>query len=129
MNSKSMTYAACVAALAGILLHIYLTLVHTMGGSAYFYVVPAMNVIPYIVCFFLALITKKPVMALVAAIMLLLMDIYLFQEYFFSTRAYRFMFIEMMQILIKTVVIVPLGCLVGFLIQKAMKKDGEKEAG
>src|SRR5512135_2327299 len=114
MNSKSMTYAAYLVALAGILLHIYLTLVHTMGGSAHFYVVPAMNVIPYLACIYLVLIMRKPVMALVAAIILLLLDIYLFREYFFSTRTYRFMFIEMMQILIKTVVIVPLGCLVGF---------------
>jgi hypothetical protein len=69
---------------------------------------------------------KKPLMPLLAAIMVLAMDLYLFQDYFFSTTTYRYLFIEMMQILMKTVVIVPFGCLIGYFIHKQMNRDGEK---
>ena len=127
MNSKYITYAAYLAAIVGILLHLYLTIYHTTSGSIYFVIVPAMNVIPYLVCIYLARSMKKPVMPLFAAILVLAMDLYLFQEYFFSTTTYRYLFIEMMQILMKTVVIVPLGCFVGFLIDKAINRDGEKK--
>jgi hypothetical protein len=127
MNSKSITYLAYLAAIMGVLLHIYLTVFHTTGGSIYFVMVPAMNVIPYLVCIYLARSMKKPVMPLFAAILLLAMDLYLFQEYFFSTTTYRYLFIETMQILMKTAVIVPMGCFVGFLIDKAMNRDGEKK--
>jgi len=127
MNSKYIAYAAYLVAVAGILLHLYLTIYHTMSGSIYFIIVPAMNVIPYLVCIYLARSMKKPVMPLCAAILVLAMDLYLFQEYFFSTTTYRYLFIETMQILMKTVVIVPLGCFVGFLIDKALNRDGEKK--
>jgi hypothetical protein len=127
MNSKSITYVAYLVALVGVLLHLYLTIYHTMSGSIYFVIVPAMNVIPYLVCIYLARTMKKPVMPLLAAIMVLALDLYLFQEYFFSTISYRYLFIETMQILMKTVVIVPLGCFVGFLIDKVINRDGEKK--
>jgi hypothetical protein len=127
MNSKYITYATCLVAIAGILLHIYLTIYHTMSGSIYFVIVPAMNVIPYLVCIYLARSMKKPVMPLLAAILVLAMDLYLFQEYFFSTTTYRYLFIETMQILMKTIVIVPAGCFAGFLIDKVIKRDGEKK--
>jgi len=127
MNSKYITYAAYLVAIAGVLLHIYLTIHHTMSGSIYFVIVPAMNVIPYLVCIYLARSMKKPVMPLLAAIMVLAMDLYLFQEYFFSMTTYRYLFIETMQILMKTVVIVPAGCFAGFLIDKLMNRDAEKK--
>lgn len=127
MNGKFITYAAYLAAIVGVLLHLYLTIYHTMSGSIYFVIVPAMNVIPYLVSIYLARTMKKPVMPLLAAIMVLAMDLYLFQEYFFSTTTYRYLFIETMQILMKTVVVVPAGCFVGFLIDKLMKRDGEKK--
>ena len=127
MNSKSITYVAYLVAIVGVLLHLYLTIYHTMSGSIYFVIVPAMNVIPYLVCIYLARSMKKPVMPLFAAIMVLAMDLYLFQEYFFSTTTYRYLFIETMQILMKTVVIVPLGCFVGFLIDRLINRDGEKK--
>src|SRR5512136_695292 len=110
MNSKYITYAAYLVAIVGVLLHLYLTIYHTMSGSIYFVIVPAMNVIPYLVCIYLARSLKKPVMPLLAAIMVLAMDLYLFQEYFFSTTTYRYLFVETMQILMKTVLIVPAGC-------------------
>jgi hypothetical protein len=127
MNSKYIAYAAYLAAIVGVLLHLYLTIYHTMSGSIYFVIVPAMNVIPYLVCIYLARSMKKPVMPLLAAIMVLAMDLYLFQEYFFSTTTYRYLFIETMQILMKTVVILPAGCFVGFLIDKLINRDGEKK--
>jgi hypothetical protein len=127
MNSKSMTYAAYLAAITGILLHIYLTVFHSTGGSLYFYIVPAMNVIPYLICIFLARSLRKPLMPLLAAILVLAVDLYLFQGYFFSTKTYRFMVVEMYQIILKTVVIIPVGCLIGFLIDKSMNRDGEKK--
>jgi hypothetical protein len=126
MNSRMITYAAYLAAMAGVLLHVYLTLFHTMSGSLYFHIVPAMNVIPYLVCIYLAWSMKKPVMPLLAAIMVLAMDLYLFQDYFFSTTTYRYLFIEMMQILMKTFIIVPFGCLIGYFIHKQLNENADK---
>jgi hypothetical protein len=99
-----------------------------MSGSAYFYIVPAMNAIPYLVCIYLAWSMNKPIMPLIAAILVLVTDFYLFRGIFSSMTTYRYQFMEMMQILMKTVVIVPLGCLIGSFVHKQLNRDGEKRA-
>jgi len=128
MNSKYMTYAVYLVAIVGVALHIYLTIYHTMSGSIYFIIVPAMNVIPYLICVFLARTAKKPIEPLLATILVLVTDFYIFQDYFYSTTTYRYLFIETMQILMKIVVIMPIGYFAGFLIDKIINKEGQKEA-
>ena len=128
MNSKYMAYAVYLVAIVGVALHIYLTIYHTMSGSIYFIIVPAMNVIPYLICVFLARTAKKPIKPLLATILVLVTDLYMFQDYFFSTTTYRYLFIETMQILMKIVVILPIGYFAGFLIDKIINKEGQKEA-
>ena len=128
MNSKFMTYAVYLVAIIGVALHIYLTIYHTMSGSIYFIIVPALNVIPYLIGIFLARTAKKPIEPLLATILVLVTDFYIFQDYFFSTTTYRYLFIETMQILMKIVVIMPIGYFAGFLIDKIINKEGQKEA-
>ena len=125
MNGRFMTIAAYLAAMAGILLHVYLTIFHTMGGSPYFYIVPSMHAIPYLVCIYLLRSKKKPVMPLFAAILLFVTDLYMFQDYLSSDQKYRYMFIEMMQIMIKTLVILPIGWFMGKMFCKLMGRFAE----
>ncbi|HTP66578.1 MAG TPA: hypothetical protein VMJ66_14395 [Geobacteraceae bacterium] len=128
MKSRSMINAAYLTALLGVLLHLYLTVANPAGGSAYFNIVPVMNIIPYIICIFLARSMKKPIMPLSAAIMVLLLDLFLFNEYLFATKSYRFLLVEIYQIMLKTAVILPLGCFIGYLIDRFVQRGGEKQA-
>lgn len=120
MENKHLRIAAYLIAICGVLLHAYLTAVHTMSGSIYYYLVPAMNVIPYLICMGITASSTRAIMPLCAALMVLLLDLYLFQDYFFSARTYRFQIIEIFQILLKIVIIVPAGCLVGYLVERLM---------
>jgi hypothetical protein len=120
MKSKVMTIAACIASIGGVLLHIYLTSYHTPSGSSSFLVVPLMNTIPYLICLVLIKMVNKPAMPLCAALLLLAFDLYLFKNYFFPTKTYRYQFIEMYQIMFKTAVIVPIGCFIGNVLGKVM---------
>ena len=128
MKSKSMTNAAYLAALLGVLLHLYLTVAYPAGGSVYFNIVPVMNIIPYLICIFLARSMKKPIMPLTAGIIVLVLDLFLFNEYLFSTKTYRFLLIEIYQIMLKTAVILPLGCFVGYVIDRFLQRGAEKQA-
>lgn len=120
LENKYIKSAAYLVAICGVLMHAYLTAVHTMSGSIYYYLIPAMNVIPYLVCLFITASSTRPAMPLCAALMVLSFDLYLFQDYFFSERTYRFQIIESFQILLKIVIIVPVGCLVGYLADRLM---------
>ncbi|HLO26550.1 MAG TPA: hypothetical protein VK187_10575 [Geobacteraceae bacterium] len=125
MKSKSMTTAAFIVSLVGIMLHIYLTFFHTPSGSLYLLVIPLMNIIPYLICVVLIKTVSKPAIPLCAALLLLVFDLYLFKNYFFTTRTYRYQFIEMYHILFKTAVILPIGCLIGNLLGKVMlRREG-----
>ncbi len=128
MKSKSLTNAAYLAALLGVLLHLYLTIAHPAGGPIYFNIVPLMNIIPYLICIILARSMKRPIMPLSAAIMVLLLDLFLFNEYLFATKTYRFLLVETYQMTLKTVVILPLGCFIGYVIDRVMQRNAEKQA-
>ncbi len=128
MKSKSMTNAAYLVASLGVLLHLYLTVAHPAGGSIYFNIVPLMNIIPYLICIILARSMKKPLLPLSAGIMVLILDLFLFNEYLFSTRTFRFLTIEIFQITLKTAVVLPLGCFIGYVIDRVMQRNAEKQA-
>ncbi len=127
MNGKLMTYAAYLVAFAGVMLHIYLTLFHTMSGSITFKIVPALHVVPYLICVSLVRLKKKPIMPLCAAILVLLTDLCMFQDYLFSDQTFRYMFIETMQIVMKTVIILPIGYFIGNMVDKLMNRGAEKK--
>jgi hypothetical protein len=129
MNGKLMTYAAYLAAFAGVMLHIYLTLFHTMSGSIAFKIVPALHVVPYLICVSLVRLKKKPIMPLCAAILVLLTDLCMFQDYLISDQTFRYMFIETMQIVMKTVIILPIGYFIGNMVDKFMNRGAEKKTG
>ena len=120
MKSKSMTTAALIVSIVGIILHIYLTCFHTPSGSFSFLIIPLMNLIPYLICIVLIKTVTKPTIPLCAGLLLLVFDLYLFNDYFFSTKTYRYQLIEAYQIMFKTAVIVPIGCLIGNLLDKVM---------
>ncbi|HTG80834.1 MAG TPA: hypothetical protein VL949_02760 [Geobacteraceae bacterium] len=127
MKSKSVRNAAYLVAIIGVLLHAYLIYFHTeRHGSVYGVIVPAMNVVPYLVCIVLARVTTKPVMALCSGLLVLMVDLSIFHDYLFSTRTFRFALIEFYQIMFKTAVVVPLGCFVGSLIDKYCGRSGVK---
>ncbi len=79
-----------------------------------------MNMIPYLICIVLLKAVTKPTIPLCAALLVLVFDLYLFKNYFFSTRTYRYQFLETYMLIIKVIVIVPLGCLIGNFLGKAM---------
>lgn len=126
MKSTPMTTAAFIVSIVGIMLHIYLTFFHTPSGSLYFLVIPLMNIIPYLICIVLIKAVSKPAMPLCAALLLLVYDLYLFKNYFISTRTYRYQFVETYLIMFKTAVILPIGCLIGNVLARVMtRSDGE----
>jgi hypothetical protein len=116
-----MKYAAYLVSTLGIILHLYLTFFHTTAGSINYLIVPAMNLIPYLACMIVLLSSARPILPLCAATILLLFDLYLFSGYIFSTKTYRYLVIESYFIIFKTAVIVPIGCLIGYVIDKVMK--------
>lgn len=120
MNSKSMTIAALTVSIVGIALHIYLTCFHTPSGSFSSLIVPLMNMIPYLICIVLIKTVTKPTIPLCSALLLLMVDLYLFKDYFFSTKTYRYQIFETYLLIIKVAVIVPIGCLIGNVLGKAM---------
>lgn len=122
MKIKPMPFAAYLVSSMGILLHVYLTLFHTVKGSIYYLIVPAMNVIPYLACMILIRISARPIILLCAGLVLISLDLYQFSEYFFSTRTYRFLVIESYIIILKTAVILPAGCLIGLLLDGLIKR-------
>ncbi|WP_041245454.1 hypothetical protein [Geotalea uraniireducens] len=124
MKSKSMTTAALIVSIVGITLHIYLTCFHTPSGSFYFLIVPLMNMIPYLICIVLIKTVPKPTIPLCAGLLLLIFDLYLFESYLFSTKTYRYQFVEVYQIMFKAAVIVPIGCLIGNLLDKVIRRQG-----
>ncbi len=126
MKSKSMATAALIVSLAGIVLHIYLTCFHAPSGSFSFLIVPLANMIPYLICIVLLKAVTKPTIPLCAALLLLVFDLYLFKNYFFSAKTYRYQFLETYMLIIKVIVVVPLGCLIGNFLGKAMiPRQGE----
>ncbi len=129
MKSDSVRNAACLVAIAGILLHLYLIFVHAASTSVSYYIAPSMNLIPYLLCVVLARTSEKPVMAFCAALLVLVLDLYLFHEYLFAARMYRFVLIEVYQTLFKIVVVLPVGCLAGFLIDKVIGHTPAKRVG
>jgi hypothetical protein len=122
-----MKYAAYLVATLGILMHGYLAFLQSAAGSIYDIVVPAMNVIPYLACMLLTRSSVRPAMPLCAGIIVLLLDVYLFHGYFFSTKTNRFLVVEICLIILKTVVIVPAGCLIGLFVDGLMKRPAEKK--
>ena len=94
MGNKYIRITAYLTAICGVLMHAYLTAVHTMSGSIYYYLVPAMNIMPYLICLFVTASSTRAIIPLCAALMVLSFDLYLFQGYFFSGRTYRFQIIE-----------------------------------
>jgi hypothetical protein len=103
-------------------------LTHSATGSVYNLIVPGLNAAPYLACLAFAITTTRPAMPLCAALIVLLIDVYLFHGYFLSTRTYRFAMIEVYQVIFKMVVILPIGCFIGFVIDKLGKHDAQKQA-
>ncbi len=122
MKGKAIRNAAYLVSALGVVLHVYLTLIHPATGSVYNLIVPSMNVIPYLACILVACTTKKPIMPLCAGLIILLIDIYQFHEWLLRTRTYRFILIEIYQVIIKTAVIVPIGCFIGFMLDKLINR-------
>ena len=118
MNSKSMTFAAILVASCGVLLHLYLTFFHSMAGDIYYHIVPLMNMTPYLICIVLTKVTKRPIMPLCAGLLVLLIDFYIFYEYLIGVKTYRHLLIESYQVFLKTAAVLPIGCFIGFLIDK-----------
>jgi len=125
MNSTAMRYGAYLVSTWGVLLHVYLTMYHAAGPVSY-HIVPAMNVIPYLLCMILARSSTRPIMFLCASLLVLVTDVYLFWGYMASARTYRFQLVEWFQIMFKTAVVVPLGCLMGYAIAKLLRHEDAK---
>jgi hypothetical protein len=121
MKGKAMRIAAYLASALGVVLHVYLTIVDPLAGSLYDIIVPFMDAIPYLVCIIIARSIAKPIMPLCAGLILFMTDIYLFHDYLAATRIHRFVVVEFYQTVFKTVVMVPAGCFIGFLIDKLMR--------
>ena len=122
MKTKPLSNAAYFVSALGVLFHLYLTLFHSTRGSFYYIIIPLINVLPYLLCMVLVKLSRKPLLPLCSCLMLLLFDVYLFHKYFFSTRTYRFQVIEYYLIMFKTVVILPAGCLIGYLSDKIIQR-------
>lgn len=128
MKSKGTRISALVVSALGILLHVYLTAFHTMSGALYHYIIPLTNFIPYLLCLVLVKLAARPIIPLCAAIILLLIDLYLFRGYLLTSGTYRFDIIELAFIVLKLVVALPVGCLIGFLIAKFFGRSAAEGA-
>jgi len=85
----------------------------------------AFNIVPYVICLILLKTTHRPAMALCASTLLLIVDVWLYkdvidydsltvQEFVYETIVARY------SPLLKIVFVVPVGCLVGFVIDKRL---------
>ena len=122
ISVRNMTYLVVAA---GIVMFIAALAERVDRLSFYLVCTVAFNIVPYIICLILVKTTNRPVMALCASMLLLIVDVWLYKdiidyegltihEFVYATIVTRY------SPLLKIVFVVPVGCLIGFVIDNRL---------
>jgi hypothetical protein len=124
MCQTNLKYAIYIVLFLGACLHIYhvfTAFIFTEGISSFSLGLTAWSVIPYIICLIILRSFGSPVKALVAGLFIFIMDILIHVEVFISpsgsTAAVGLVFMPLWN----SVLVIPIGCSVGWVIEKYYK--------
>ncbi len=115
--------ATYLVAAVGILMYVAALVERFDRLHPYTFWVVVFNILPYLVCLFLVRIVQRPITALCASILLLVVDVWLykgiiaFHGFSLDTFVYPAV-ITMYAPLWKMALVIPVGCLVGLMIHK-----------
>ncbi len=115
--------ATYLVAAVGILMYVAALVERFDRLHPYTFWVVVFNILPYLVCLFLVRIVQRPITALCASILLLVVDVWLykgiiaFHGFSLDTFVYSAV-ITMYAPLWKMALVIPVGCLVGLMIHK-----------
>jgi hypothetical protein len=123
-----MTY---LAAAAGIAMYLVLLAQRIDRLTVYLVCAIAFNIAPYVICLILVRTVQRPLTALCASVLLLIVDMRLFRDIivFKGFSIPRFVYsavISMYAPLWKMALVLPAGCLVGLLIDRCLRKSSEQ---
>ena len=121
MKNESVDKATYVVLSLGVLLHVYLAVSHSMESTFNFIIIPAMNILPYLICLIILMMAKKSIMALCAGLSILVTDIFLFNNFIFNQMAVGYAIIGIFTPLWKVGLSLPIGCFIGLMIDKYVK--------
>ena len=110
----------------GAALHVYLAAGHTIGLTSKVMVTLVMSMLPYVMCLVLLSCSNKPLMALCSGLLLLTADLLLFRNFLFDNSGVGYNLIGISTPVWKMVLLMPLGCFIGRMIDNYVTSRGNK---
>ena len=110
----------------GAALHVYLAASHTIELTFNVMVTLFLSMLPYVMCLVLLTCSNNPLMALCAGLLLLTADLFLFRNFLFDNRGVGYNLIGISTPIWKLVLLVPLGCFIGRMIDNYVTSRGNK---
>ena len=121
MKNASIDKATYVVIILGTLLHVYLAVCRSMETSFNVFIIPALNILPYVICLVILKMGKKSITALCAALAVLVTDIFLFNNFIFNPGAMGYNLLGIFTPVWKVALALPIGWIVGLMIDKYVK--------
>lgn len=87
MNNESIKKVTYLVLSLGVILNVYLAVSHAMESTFNFIIIPALNVLPYLICLIISMKARRSIMALCAGLSILVTDILLFNNFIINQRA------------------------------------------
>ena len=110
----------------GAALHVYLAAGHAIGLTSNVMITLFLNMLPYVMCLVLLSCSNNPLMALCSGLLLLTADLFLFRNFLFDNRGVGYNLIGISTPVWKLVLLVPLGCFIGRMIDNYVTARGNK---
>ena len=110
----------------GAALHVYLAASNTIELTFNVMVTLFLSMLPYVMCLVLLSCSNNPLMALCAGLLLLAADLLLFRNFLFDNSGVGYNLIGISTPVWKMVLLMPLGCFIGRMIDNYVKARGNK---
>jgi hypothetical protein len=125
---KNIKYVIYAILCLGVCLHIFTALVNSTGGITSFSIGELIwSIVPYIICLIILRSVGTPIKALGASLLILIMDAWIYVNVFItpssSTAAIGLIIMPFWNM----VLVIPIGCLLGWLIEKYFKIESTKK--
>jgi hypothetical protein len=126
MRSGRIDRLTYLVLILGAALHVYLAASHAVELTLNSMITPFLSMLPYVMCLVLLSCSNKSLMALCAGLLLLTADLILFRNFIFDSRGAGYNLISMYTPVWKLVLLVPLGCFIGRMIDSYVTSRGNK---
>jgi len=119
---KNLEYAIYTILFLGVCLHIFTAFVNSSERFTSFSLgVMAWSIVPYIICLIILRSVGTPIKALGASLLILIMDAWIYAEVFISPSSSNAAIGLIFMPFWDMVLVIPIGCLFGWLIEKYFK--------